>query len=129
MWEVFEKLLERDGVSIADVSKATGISASVFSNWKKRRGKISAGNAEKIANFFGVTVGFLQGVQEDVQSKEYFDNVATALEAQNMFEDKRIRGLNHIRKNMDQMKFDAYYQMLVNLYKMENPQDDYDFGE
>lgn len=46
MWEVFEMLLKRDGVSIADVSRATGISQPVFSNWKKRRGKISAENAE-----------------------------------------------------------------------------------
>lgn len=46
MWEVFEMLLKRDGVTIADVSRATGISQPVFSNWKKRRGKISAENAE-----------------------------------------------------------------------------------
>lgn len=127
MWEVFEKLLARDGVSIAEVSRATGISQSVFSNWKKRRGNISANNAEKIANYFGVTVGFLQGVQEDEQTKEYFNDVATALEAQQMFEDKRIRGLNHIKKNTDPDKFATYYQMLVNLYKLENPTDEYDF--
>ena len=72
MWEIFESLLERDGVTIADVSRATGIKQPVFSNWKRRNSKLSAKNAKLIADYFGVTIGFLMGVQENEQHKVDF---------------------------------------------------------
>ena len=127
MWEIFEGLLKRDGVSIAEVSRATGISASVFSNWKKRNSKLSAENAVKIADYFGVTVGFLMGVQETVQSQEYYEDVKSALMAQQMFEDKQLRALFHVQKNIDPERFKAFYDMLVAYYKMEHPNDSYNF--
>lgn len=127
MWSIFEMLLEKNGVSIADVSKATGIAQSVFSNWKKRNSRLSARNAEKIANFFGVSVGYLMGVQESAQAEEYFENAETALEAQMMFEDHRLRGLNHIKRSVDPKDFDKYYKTLITLYLAEHPEDNYDF--
>ena len=67
MYEVFEMLCQQKGVTVAEVSRSTGISQSTLSNWKKRRNNLSAENAKKIADYFGVTVGFLMGVQENVQ--------------------------------------------------------------
>ena len=128
MWEIFEGLLRRDGVSIADVSRATGINASVFSNWKKRNSKLSAENAVKIADYFGVTVGFLMGVQEDVQGKEYYQDVKSALLAQQMFDDPQLHALFHVKKNIDPQRFQAFYDMVIALYKSEHPDDDYDFN-
>ena len=127
MWEIFEELLRRDGVSIADVSRATGISQSVFSNWRKRNSKLSAENAIKIADYFNVTVGFLMGVQEDVHQESYYKNVQSALLAQQMFEDPQIHALYHVKKNIDPTRFKAFYDMLIALYKMEHPNDDYNF--
>lgn len=128
MWEIFEGLLRRDGVSIADVSRATGINASVFSNWKKRNSKLSAENAVKIADYFGVTVGFLMGVQEDVQGQEYYQDVKSALLAQQMFDDPQLHALFHVKKNIDPRRFQAFYDMVIALYKSEHPDDDYDFN-
>lgn len=128
MWEIFEGLLRRDGVSIADVSRATGINASVFSNWKKRNSKLSAENAVKIADYFGVTVGFLMGVQEDVQGQEYYQDVKSALLAQQMFDDPQLHALFHVKKNIDPKRFQAFYDMVIALYKSEHPDDDYDFN-
>ena len=128
MWEIFEGLLRRDGVSIADVSRATGISQSVFSNWKKRNGRISAENAMKIADYFNVTVGFLMGVQEDVHGESYYSDVKSALMAQQMFENKQLRALFHVQKNIDPERFKAFCDMIVAYYKMENPDDNYDFN-
>lgn len=127
MWEIFEELLRRDGVSIADVSRATGISQSVFSNWRKRNSKLSAENAIKIADYFDVTVGFLMGVRENVHQESYYEDVKSALMAQQMFEDKQLRALFHVQKNIDPERFKAFYDMLVAYYKMENPDDSYDF--
>ena len=128
MWEIFEGLLERDGVTIAEVSRATGIKQPVFSNWKKRNSKISPENAKKIAKYFNVTVGFLMGVQEDVHNESYYSDVKSALMAQQMFEDKQLRALFHVQKNIDPERFKAFYDMLVAYYKMENPDDNYDFN-
>lgn len=128
MWEIFEGLLRRDGVSVADVSRATGISQSVFSNWKKRNSKLSAENAMKIADYFNVTVGFLMGVQEDVQGQEYYQDVKSALLAQQMFDDPQLHALFHVKKNIDPKRFQAFYDMVIALYKSEHPDDDYDFN-
>lgn len=127
MYEVFENLLELKGVTVAEVSRATGISQSTLSNWKKRRNKISAANAEKLADYFGVSVGFMFGVQEDEHGSEYYENVASALEAQRMFDDKEIHALFHVKKNINPERFKAFYDMIIAYYKMENPDDDYNF--
>ncbi len=128
MYEIFELLCQQKGVTVAEVSRSTGISQSTLSNWKKRRNNISAENAKKLADYFGVTVGFLMGVQEDVQSKGYYENAESALLAQQMFEDKKMRTLFHVKKNIDPARFKAFYDMLISLYRMENPHDDFNFN-
>ena len=125
MWEIFESLLDRNGVTIADVARATGIKQPVFSNWKRRNSKLSAKNAELIANFFGVTVGYLMGVQEDVQAKSYFEDVKSAEIAQQMFDDPQLRALHHVKKNIDHERFKAYFDLIMNLYRQEHPNDDF----
>lgn len=129
MWEIFEELLRRDGVSIADVSRATGINQSVFSNWKKRNSRLSAQNAEKIADYFNVTVGFLMGIKEDSAYAAYYDSPVSALTAQQMFDDKQLRALHHVKKNIDPERFQAYYDMLIAFYKAAHKDDDYDFEQ
>lgn len=125
MWEIFESLLERDGVTIADVARATGIKQPVFSNWKRRNSKLSAKNAELIADYFGVTVGYLMGVQEDAQAKSYFEDVKSAEIAQQMFDDPQLRALHHVKKNIDHERFKAYFDLIMNLYRQEHPDDDF----
>lgn len=59
MYERFEKMRTDKGVTVADVSRATGITESTLSNWKKRGGKISIDNAVKLAKYFGTSVDAL----------------------------------------------------------------------
>lgn len=59
MYDVFQQLMDVHGVNRADVSRATGISQSTLSNWRKRGGSLSAENAKLIADYFGVTIEFL----------------------------------------------------------------------
>lgn len=49
MYEKIVALLKEKGLSIADLSRATGISESIFSNMKTRNGKLSIVNAAKVA--------------------------------------------------------------------------------
>ena len=95
MYEYYEMLLERTGLTTADVCKATGIGQNVISNWKKRRHILNADYLKRIADFFNVTVDFLlTGKDEEKESlsgqKYYFDDSA-AEAAQKMFEDKDLR--------------------------------------
>lgn len=59
MYERFEKMRTDKGVTVADVSRATGITESTLSNWKKRGGNISIDNAVKLAKYFGTSVDAL----------------------------------------------------------------------
>lgn len=128
MYEIFELLCQQKGVTVAEVSRSTGISQSTLSNWKKRRNNISAENAKKLADYFGVTVGFLMGVQENEQSKEYYKDAKSAMIAQQMFEDPQLHALHHVKMNIDPKRFQAFYDMIVALYKSEHPDDNYDFN-
>lgn len=65
MYEIFEQLLQKFGVTAYQVSKATGVSQSTLSSWKSRRNKITPENGEKIANYFGVSFGYLMGVEDE----------------------------------------------------------------
>lgn len=97
MYEVFLTLLEREGLTVADVSKATGIGQSTLSNWKARRNLLSAKNAQIIADFFGVSVDYLmtgrETPKESTSGKVYYFNDETAEAAEEMFEDPELRAL------------------------------------
>lgn len=59
MYEIFAKLLEKFDVKAADVSKATGLPSSLFSEWKRGKSKPKADKLQKIADYFGVTLNYL----------------------------------------------------------------------
>lgn len=69
MYEIFEQLLQKHGVTTYQVSKATGISQSTFSNWKSRRNLLSADKATLIANYFGVSLDYLMTGKEESKEK------------------------------------------------------------
>ena len=92
MYERYEMLLRQKGVLTVDVCRATGISQTVMSNWKKRGGGLSADNAAKIANYFGVSVTYLMGQTDFPEPpQEYYIYGETAKQAQELFEDKDMR--------------------------------------
>lgn len=65
MYEIFEKLMQEKGVKAVEVSRATGIAQSTFSDWKRGRCAPKTDKLQKIADYFGVTLAFLTG-QEDL---------------------------------------------------------------
>ena len=74
MYEIFEQLLQRFGVTTYQVSKATGISQSTLSNWKIRRNMISPEKGKIIAEYFGVSLGYLMGTEEEEPNAVDKDN-------------------------------------------------------
>ncbi len=69
MYDVFVKLLEKYGVTAYKVSKATGIAASTFSDWKSGRSIPKQEKLQKIADYFGVTVEYIMTGKEDPKEK------------------------------------------------------------
>ena len=58
MYERFKMLLDARGIKATEVAKATGITASTFSDWKAGRYKIKADKLQRLAMYFGVSVDF-----------------------------------------------------------------------
>ena len=70
MYDIFVRLLADRGVTTADVCKATGISQSTLSNWKKRNNILSPALLGKIADYFGVSLDFMMGKDDNFYPSE-----------------------------------------------------------
>lgn len=72
MYEIFEKLLNERGMSIAEFSRQTGISKSTLSDWKNGKFQLKDSKRRVIANFFGVSLDYLDGLTEERKEKNGF---------------------------------------------------------
>lgn len=70
MYEIFQQLLDKNNVKAFDVSKATGISTSTLTDWKKGRSVPKQDKMQKIADYFGVTVNYLMTGKEELEKKD-----------------------------------------------------------
>lgn len=69
MYKKVEKLMEMKGVKVADVAKATGISSSVFTDWKKGRYTPKADKLYALAQYFDVPMDYFF---DDNERLDYF---------------------------------------------------------
>lgn len=69
MYEVFEHLLQKYGISAYRVSKETGVTQTALSNWKNGRNTPSIPTLQKIAEYFGVTVDYLMTGKNDKEKE------------------------------------------------------------
>ena len=123
MWDIFQALLDKNNLRISDVQRATGIPYSTFTDWKAGRYTPKVDKRKKIADFFGVTLEYLDGdVQSNVHEPVYYLNPETALKAQEMYEDPEMRALFDMKRNMDPKRFSAHVKMMQELYQLEHPE-------
>lgn len=64
-YEIFEKLCKNNGTNPSRVSKATGISTATLTSWKKGDYTPKSDKLQKIADHFGVSLGYLMGMEEE----------------------------------------------------------------
>lgn len=64
MYEIFEQLLQKYGVSAYKVSKSTGVTQSTLSDWKRGRSTPKSENMKKLADYFGVSIDYLMTGKE-----------------------------------------------------------------
>lgn len=97
MYAIFEQLMKREGMTISEVGRATGISPSTFTDWRAGRYTPKADKIKKIADFFGVSVEYLttgkDTPKESASGKTYYFSDETAAAAQEMFDDPDIHAL------------------------------------
>lgn len=63
-YTVFEQLLKAHGTTVYRVSKATGIAASTFTDWKNGRSSPKADKLLRIADYFQLSLDELLGSQQ-----------------------------------------------------------------
>lgn len=119
MYEIFEQLLQKFGVTTADVCKATGIGQSTMSNWKNRRNLISGKNAQLIADYFNVSVDFLMTGKEKEGGETYYLNEETTRMAQSIFENKELRLLFDAAQDAAPEDLQTVHSMLLALKRKE----------
>ena len=61
MYEIFEKLLEINGITIYKFCKENGISESTIYTWKRKKSVARQELAQKVCDYFGITIDFLMG--------------------------------------------------------------------
>lgn len=92
-YETFEKALAARGLRASDVSKATGISPSTLTDWKK--GRITTPNSNtlrKISEYLGVSADYLLTGGQDTPAGYYTDPEAAKV-AQEILDDPDLRAL------------------------------------
>lgn len=74
MYEIFEELLKKHGVTAYRVAKETGITTATFTSWKQGKYTPKQDKLQKIADYFDVTVDYLMGIskEDSVDEKPYY---------------------------------------------------------
>ena len=119
MYSIFAELLAKFGVKASDVSKATGINQTVFSEWKKGKSTPKADKRQKIAAYFGVSLEYLDTGKEKEGGESYYLNDETREMAQSIFENKELRMLFDAAKDADPEDLQAVHNMLLALKRKE----------
>ena len=118
MYEVFEQLLQSRGVTPYQVSKATGISQTTLSAWKKRRNILSGELAKKIADYFGVTVDYLM-TGEATANEPYYSDAESRDIANFLFENPEYRTLFSAMRNVPPEDLKLVQDMITRLTRKE----------
>ena len=98
MFERYLEMLKEKKLKNIDVSRATGIPASTFSDWKKGKSSPKRDKIEKIANFFEINPDWLAGTSNvKTKSQEYphqkvpyYFNSETSKIAQEIYNNKEL---------------------------------------
>ena len=117
MYEKFKKLMDNKGVKASEVSKATKISTSTLTDWKKGRYEPKADKLQKIADYFGVPISYFYDDVDKAweEHKESIDYIMTDDLIDVLVE--RIQPTNS-KEVRDRLKH--YYEFLVNEYGNEH---------
>lgn len=119
MYEIFEQLCEKSGVTPYRVCKETGITTATISNWKAGRYTPKQDKLQKIADYFNVSVEYLMTGGEKKDGPKYYLNDETAAIAQDIFENKELRLLFDAARDAAPEDLETVHSMLLALKRKE----------
>ena len=121
-------MLKEKGIKNIDVSRATGIPASTFSDWKKGKSSPKRDKIEKIANFFDINPDWLAGTSDikiklknnlNEQEQSYYLNHETSKIAQQIYDNKELSLLFDAAKDAEPEDLQTVHSMLMALKRKE----------
>ncbi|MEJ8789162.1 MULTISPECIES: helix-turn-helix domain-containing protein [Dorea] len=118
MYEIFSKLLQAHGITPYKVSKETGVSQSTLSDWKRGISTPKQDKLQKIADYLGVSLDYLM-TGEEKENDRYYLNDETAKVAQEIFENKELRALFDVQRDMEPDDLVALHNMALALKRKE----------
>ena len=101
MYEIYQKLLDMNGVKSADVARATGISNMTFSDWKKGKSTPKMDKIEKIAKYFGVTTDYMMGKKLEVPSASMADDHLELIKLYSSLSEADQKAIMQIMRSMN----------------------------
>lgn len=128
MFERYLEMLKEKGIKNIDVSRATGIPASTFSDWKKGKSSPKRDKIEKIANFFDINPDWLAGTSDikiklknnlNKQEQSYCLNPETSKIAQQIYDNKELSLLFDAAKDAEPEDLQTVHSMLMALKRKE----------
>ena len=119
-YEIYERIIKEKGYNSAAVSRATGISQTTFSEWKKGKSEPKADKLKKIADFLGVTMEFLTtGENPDGY---YYDKESAQL-AQEIYQDRDLHMLFDAAKGSSAKELRDFADMIKLMRRREQGED------
>ena len=101
MYEIYQKLLDMNGVKSADVARATGISNMTFSDWKKGKSTPKMDKIEKIAKYFGVTTDYMMGKKSEIPSLSMADEHLELIKLYSSLSEADQKAIMQIMRSMN----------------------------
>lgn len=118
-YERYCEIRDKCGLKDSDVAKGAGITKSTFSDWKAGRYTPKQDKMQKISDYLGVSVDYLMTGEEKKGGEKYYLNEETAQVAQEIFENKELRALFDVQKDMDPEDLRALHNMALALKRKE----------
>lgn len=93
MFERYLEILNEKGLKNMDVTRATGIPASTFSDWKKGKSSPKREKIEKIAEFFNINADWLAGTSDfktTAEMLQYYDSITDLPALREQIKDAKV---------------------------------------
>lgn len=120
MYDIFEQLLQKNGITTYKLCKDTGISQTTISNWKTGRSIPKQDKMKTIADYFNVSIEYLTSGKEKEGGETYYLNEETKEIAETIFNNPNLKMLFDASKNASAKRLMTYYNMISELEKKEN---------
>lgn len=110
-------LCKSKGISLGRMEKEIGISNGASSKWKVSSPSFEI--LQKLSSYFDVSLDFLMTGKETEKNDRYYLNDETAKVAQEIFENRELRALFNVQRNMDPDDLRALHNMALALKRKE----------